>query len=160
MVRGFLREPLAAGAVFLERKNQRTLKRRTSFSVQTFALQGIKHRLCRTWKEMRACEAFTFVQTTKCVCTGIVQPRRSLGRKGAFGRCESKIVRKSVAHICASYTQVTDLDFCSIRLCGDCIRTSPVPEICTSLRSTTNYGKISFWGSAKLGSWHSPWEIR
>ena len=145
---------------FPEEKNQRTLKRRTSFSVQTFALQGIKHRLCRTWKEMRACEAFTFVQTTKCVCTGIVQPRRSLGRKGAFGRCESKIVRKSVAHICASYTQVTDLDFCSIRLCGDCIRTSPVPEICTSLRSTTNYGKISFWGSAKLGSWHSPWEIR
>ena len=70
--------------------------------------------------------------------------------KGSFGRCLSEIVRKSVAHICASYTQVTDLDFCSIRLCGDCIRTSPVPEICTSLRSTTNYGKMSFWGSAKL----------
>ena len=108
---------------FSEEKNQRTLKRRTSFSVQTFALQGIKHRLCRTWKEMRACEAFTFVQTTKCVCTGIVQPRRSLGRKGAFGRCESKIVRKSVAHICASYTQVTDLDLCSIKLCGTVIFT-------------------------------------
>ena len=36
----------------------------------------------------------------------------------------------------------------SIRFCGDLIRGSAVPEICTSLRSTTNYGKMRFLESA------------
>ena len=35
-----------------------------------------------------------------------------------------------------------------IRLCGDLIQGSAVPEICTSLRSTTNYGKMGFLESA------------
>ena len=51
--------------------------------------------------------------------------------------------------------EVSVEDVFGIRLCGDLIRTSPVPEICTSLRSTTNYGKMGLFGKCEARGSHS-----
>ena len=53
--------------------------------------------------------------------------------------------------------EVSVEDKLGIKSCWDLIRGSAVPEICTSLRSTTNYGKMSFWGGAKLEVRTSSW---